>query len=545
MLARVCRQTALVRGKVAFTTHSVYYNNNKHIFRQCHTSTIAFKGNSTNNYSAVHYNKKVYNRCGTLQTRRCSSSGADSANEGLGGRFVDMKDEKTPYKTGQYFIHDKLGYRGVITAAWKAKVYSYDTSGIASSLVLPDDSDNVICDSMEGNTIQDGMGTLFGVKKRKFQLTQVSMKLLHAGARDIIGFKVPIIEREEYWYQVMADRRDFASDIRTNIACRNLSVQPINVDYVDYVSHDNIIPIVPDNPSLFYDNNFFNMLFQPKISEDDEPRAIGFTIHDRWVASVTKLLAHQPVFETKSHGISIKIIPFYAFQSQYCHNWQYKVVIESDDDVNHCLVQRLWVTQDAHGQVDLTIGRGVVGYEPKLSPSTSFFSYSSKTFMETDKGVMGGFFTFVDDDADDGHILHIPTPTFMLSKPSVPEEVDAIFPKMPRLSFEAAPYSSTSTSSSTSPRSSSTTSSTASSTSSPLPSTCNSSTNRKKGGERTTSSQSQFPNTPTAAVPLDGDRPVPPHRDSKHSYTSTNLREECVEALLKEENETNNTNNNK
>eukprot|EP00055_Hartaetosiga_balthica_P002879 m.5624 g.5624 ORF g.5624 m.5624 type:complete len:470 (-) comp2440_c0_seq1:258-1667(-) len=363
---------------------------------------------------------------GAQQRRWFTNSGNQSQSHGFGGRLMDSKDSSSPYKPGQFFIHEKLGYRGVITAAWKAKVYTYDTSSIATP-VCSDESQDIISDNMHGNMIKDGYGTLFGVKKHKFQLSQVSMKLIHASANDIVGFKVPVKESEEYWYQVMADRRDFASDIRTNIACRNLSISPISLEYVDYVNHGNILPIVPDDVSSFYDNNFINIIFHKELTDDDEPRAIPRDLYAKWHKSTSAILQNHAVYETKAHGISIKAIPFYAFQGQFCHNWLYKIMIESDENVDHCLIQRLWVTQDAFGQVDLIIGRGVVGYEPKFSPNTSFFSYSSKTFLDSEDGIMGGFYTFIKED-EDGHILHVPTPTFMLSyaKPPESQEVDTL-----------------------------------------------------------------------------------------------------------------------
>ena len=78
----------------------------------------------------------------------------------------------------------------------------------------------------------------------------------------------------------MADRRDFASDIRTNIACRNLSISPVNLEYVDYVAHDHVLPIVPDSSS-FMDNNFIKLLFEETLTSDDEPRAAPKPLHAR------------------------------------------------------------------------------------------------------------------------------------------------------------------------------------------------------------------------------------------------------------------------
>lgn len=80
------------------------------------------------------------------------------------------------------------------------------------------------------------------------------------------------------------------------------------------------------------------------------------------------------------------------------------------------LIQRTWITRDSEGNIEIITGRGVVGFEPSFDQDSTFFSYSSKTYLETSTGRMGGFFTFLDQ-AEEGKLLHVPVPTFDLIAP--------------------------------------------------------------------------------------------------------------------------------
>lgn len=53
-----------------------------------------------------------------------------------GGRIVPPLPPSQPYDVGQYFLHERLGYRGVITGVWHADVFVYDCSDI-DAMVLP------------------------------------------------------------------------------------------------------------------------------------------------------------------------------------------------------------------------------------------------------------------------------------------------------------------------------------------------------------------------------------------------------------------------
>jgi ApaG protein len=102
-----------------------------------------------------------------------------------------------------------------------------------------------------------------------------------------------------------------------------------------------------------------------------------------------------------SRGIRITV------QSQYVksHDYPlpgkflfvYDVLIENVGDTFAQLDSRLWKIVNAHGEVEIITGPGVVGKFPALNPGQSF-TYQSFCPLDTEWGTMEGHFVFQRED---------------------------------------------------------------------------------------------------------------------------------------------------
>ena len=77
------------------------------------------------------------------------------------------------------------------------------------------------------------------------------------------------------------------------------------------------------------------------------------------------------------------------------------------------LLKRHWILTNANGKIEEIHGDGVVGMKPRIKGGESF-RYTSSALIETDVGIMQGFYTFCD---DDGVIFNAEIPAFTLSIP--------------------------------------------------------------------------------------------------------------------------------
>ena len=89
--------------------------------------------------------------------------------------------------------------------------------------------------------------------------------------------------------------------------------------------------------------------------------------------------------KTKEEGfIQENEIDYYTFS--------YQITIENNSLDTVQLIERHWEIFDALNYKEFVDGKGVVGETPILSPKDSY-TYKSGTFLQSNMGSMGGFFT--------------------------------------------------------------------------------------------------------------------------------------------------------
>ena len=122
-------------------------------------------------------------------------------------------------------------------------------------------------------------------------------------------------------------------------------------------------------------------------------------------------------YEAITHGMTVRVTPnFLAEESRPSAGkfvWSYDVEIENGTDRAWTLTMRHWYIIDSQGRRHIVDGEGVVGQTPRLDPGDSFH-YTSGAPLSAPSGMMGGVYTFEDDDGDE---LMARIPTFSLDSP--------------------------------------------------------------------------------------------------------------------------------
>jgi ApaG protein len=89
------------------------------------------------------------------------------------------------------------------------------------------------------------------------------------------------------------------------------------------------------------------------------------------------------------------------------YTWSYEVSITNHGARRLQLLNRHWIITDGRGVIEEVKGRGVVGEQPILLPTTTF-RYSSGCPLRTPTGNMRGWYEFVDLDSQERFKAKIP-----------------------------------------------------------------------------------------------------------------------------------------
>ena len=121
---------------------------------------------------------------------------------------------------------------------------------------------------------------------------------------------------------------------------------------------------------------------------------------------------------TTTRGIEVRVrARFHPEQSKpQAGRWffSYTVTIANHGDAPARLRGRRWVITDAHGDVEVVEGEGVVGEQPRLEPGDAF-EYTSFCPLGTSLGAMHGSYRM---ETDDGATFDAEIAPFTLADPA-------------------------------------------------------------------------------------------------------------------------------
>lgn len=125
-------------------------------------------------------------------------------------------------------------------------------------------------------------------------------------------------------------------------------------------------------------------------------------------------------YVAQTHGVIVRVsanfLPEQSRPSQERWFWAYHIRIENEGPSAVQLLTRYWEIRDAHGELHIVEGDGVIGEQPVIRPGGSY-DYVSGCPLSTSSGSMVGRYRMMD---EAGTILDIAIPAFDLRTPVVP-----------------------------------------------------------------------------------------------------------------------------
>jgi ApaG protein len=119
----------------------------------------------------------------------------------------------------------------------------------------------------------------------------------------------------------------------------------------------------------------------------------------------------------ENHNISVTATASFVEQesdvNQNRYIFAYTITIANTGKSTAQLLQRHWVLTDANGKIQEVHGEGVIGMQPQINTG-EHFRYTSSALLETDVGIMQGYYTFRD---NNGETFNTPIPCFTLAIP--------------------------------------------------------------------------------------------------------------------------------
>jgi ApaG protein len=119
----------------------------------------------------------------------------------------------------------------------------------------------------------------------------------------------------------------------------------------------------------------------------------------------------------ENHNISVTATASFVEQesdvNQNRYIFAYTITIANTGKSTAQLLQRHWVLTDANGKIQEVHGEGVIGMQPQINTGENF-RYTSSALLETDVGIMQGYYTFRD---NNGETFNAPIPCFTLAIP--------------------------------------------------------------------------------------------------------------------------------
>jgi ApaG protein len=119
--------------------------------------------------------------------------------------------------------------------------------------------------------------------------------------------------------------------------------------------------------------------------------------------SVKPIEILRTTFMNENHNINItataSFVETESDSKQNRYTFAYTITITNTGKRAAQLLKRHWILTNGNGKIEEVHGDGVIGMKPRINTGESF-RYTSSALLETDVGIMQGYYTFRDDDGE-------------------------------------------------------------------------------------------------------------------------------------------------
>lgn len=320
--------------------------------------------------------------CSRLLTRQTSTA----YNLIEVGKFTPLKTNGN-YDCGQFFLHQKLDYRGVILFPWVARVFNRNNKAFP---------------------------TLFDSKLKKGEVD------------DIPGFTQESFQTVIY-YQALLDFRD-CPIVSHGEGITFLGSKTDNKFYtipgIDYISHDDVMPYEHSESTRDpIQHNLFTKFFEKKTDPSGLSDFHATNMLHQFHEDNFDCLRLRDVHCQTTNGVKITVYSFYMGcrpdTSGREHWWRYSILMENVGDVKVQLRERDWTIFSNADNKESVTGKGVVGQEPVLGAGQCF-QYSSLISLRSSSGHMWGTYLF---EREDKKFINVSIPPFLLVSKMVDTQI--------------------------------------------------------------------------------------------------------------------------
>lgn len=338
---------------------------------------------------------------------------------------LESEDTSVSYKTGQLFLHKKLGYRGVILVPWKTKVLE---NNVSPTLPVRDGEEtmDILCgDVDEPNHVSCPAELLYNVLVDSTDASYVRSAidsvsfLARDSASDLVIFTMPgvdLVHNDDvlpYRINNFDDDHEFPPSFLPDSSIEDVLLYHITKD--------------TQKPPIRHE--FFSKFFQPSVKRKSiaEPVHYGTKAFGKWKQKNSRWLKPEAVYraENAECGVRVTVIPFFmgSHDGELSDAekpeptrfwWRYILRVENRGSKSLLLKSRTWSLSTKKGTFDKKSEVGLEGRHTMLSPWNPCTQITCYCSLEAETGAIWGQLDLLDEEGNSYKCL---IPHFLLESP--------------------------------------------------------------------------------------------------------------------------------
>lgn len=166
---------------------------------------------------------------------------------------------------------------------------------------------------------------LYGCHEDEFVRTHKAVMELDSEQSFVVAHQVQLRMGEEQWYQVLCSYDDIKNDELLRIGCESYTHTYSLAEGVDYVRHQDILPLAPD--SADFEHDLWKQLFHNTLTPGPERVAVCKQRPDTLMDADRHGLETCTIWCSEAFGITVHVLPIMVSATMNRHALTYKVCV--------------------------------------------------------------------------------------------------------------------------------------------------------------------------------------------------------------------------
>ena len=326
------------------------------------------------------------------------------------GQGHDKHDSTTPYSTGQLFVSIDLNYRGIVLFPFECNVNNKACTLTQNSI----ENEHPMYDNMPLTITKN---VVLVTDDEELETTSKSEGDLELNEN--VSILQDIYEKKHLYYLCLVDSRDDPKTFSSKSS--NNFINFLDLPGINIIGQEDLYPF-SGSEEVPFKHDHLNEFFNSNLEKNPqyEPTSRFESYMDEWMSGALLRPSPNLVYIQTTNHIRVTVVPMFMIQLPYTNStryfWKYFVHIENLGMETMILRERHWMINSFDinkFNVRPVSGRGVVGYEPELSPNANpTFFYSSSVHLDAENGQMWGKYVF--ENKQKGTHVNVEIPCFDL-----------------------------------------------------------------------------------------------------------------------------------